>query len=932
MKRTTSPRYIGFYSYKGGVGRSMAMAHTAAALARQGRRVLLIDLDLEAPGQHCTGPFDQQYQQGSARSKGFLGFAADFKPEQPPALDNYLLRGDPLEWRLPGDKEVEAAGELRLLPAGDLQDHDRYRQQLKEFNWDKALDGGMLLLLHLKDECQRMGFDDVLLDARTGDADPFYVVALELADVLVAVCGYNRQNLLGMQSQFQLLAQYPIARQPRRVVLVGSPTPANFNRTRWGTHVRSKAPLLKAFDVELPYHQLLAVAEDLLTDPKDAYFKAIEELLIQIAAEDAPVPVVQARKVNPFDLIRSDYADSQELLKTYVDPGEAVTRSLGAFMPVMVYGNRGTGKTTLAKHYSVESAAEGLGRAPLASDLPAQVGLYLRFDIDLLNAFNTRDEQLRDRFDRLFASFFDVLILRKALSALDRFGGLGAWCDPASLFARLLQEFSVAPSTSAVSLADFKRHLEDYFSASRRHLNNPAQEPVPVLLQGNILMKLLVEELQAMPSRPFGERWFAVLIDEVEHFQDYQQRVLNARIKQIKAQDRVTYRYFLRHEGLRTTRIPSVDSQPLQESHDFRRVVLDEGVDRKDFTEHVCQVAMRRLQLHKQLGPLRLSTEGLNLGDLFEALSPEDEAAQVVGQRSSLLRTLVEQGQPQLSAAFWEWFDREPSALRKTVAFFLLNQGKAADEVAAQFAAWSPKARDWYHNYHRAALHWLCRRYKKGKVYSGLSTLVLLSGNNVRYFLEYCRAIVDRWIASADGEEGKTKALSLPIPAAIQSEAIRERAQFHLDDLRGRPRHASEMLAFVKHLGGLFEILHDSARQGQFEVNHFSIRNHDPERQRELDALLRECRMENVLLRQPGNKQKSLTDDRLDDWILHPCFAPLFNISPRRKKKLDGLAATDVLCLFKGNDQEFSALARRLGKQQESDSSDDANLALFDDE
>ena len=39
-----------FYSYKGGVGRSMAMANVADVLSRRGLKVLMIDFDLEAPG------------------------------------------------------------------------------------------------------------------------------------------------------------------------------------------------------------------------------------------------------------------------------------------------------------------------------------------------------------------------------------------------------------------------------------------------------------------------------------------------------------------------------------------------------------------------------------------------------------------------------------------------------------------------------------------------------------------------------------------------------------------------------------------------------------------------------------------------------------------------------------------------------------------
>jgi MinD-like ATPase involved in chromosome partitioning or flagellar assembly len=44
-------RIVTFYSYKGGVGRSMALANIAVILARDfGLRVVAIDWDLEAPG------------------------------------------------------------------------------------------------------------------------------------------------------------------------------------------------------------------------------------------------------------------------------------------------------------------------------------------------------------------------------------------------------------------------------------------------------------------------------------------------------------------------------------------------------------------------------------------------------------------------------------------------------------------------------------------------------------------------------------------------------------------------------------------------------------------------------------------------------------------------------------------------------------------
>src|SRR5438309_1113305 len=53
MSASRSPgTIITFYSYKGGTGRTMLLANLAWTLASQGKRVLAVDWDLEAPGLH----------------------------------------------------------------------------------------------------------------------------------------------------------------------------------------------------------------------------------------------------------------------------------------------------------------------------------------------------------------------------------------------------------------------------------------------------------------------------------------------------------------------------------------------------------------------------------------------------------------------------------------------------------------------------------------------------------------------------------------------------------------------------------------------------------------------------------------------------------------------------------------------------------------
>ena len=70
-------KIITFYSYKGGTGRSMALANVAWILASNGKRVLTLDWDLEAPGLHrYFHPFMVDKELSS--SDGLIDFVLKF--------------------------------------------------------------------------------------------------------------------------------------------------------------------------------------------------------------------------------------------------------------------------------------------------------------------------------------------------------------------------------------------------------------------------------------------------------------------------------------------------------------------------------------------------------------------------------------------------------------------------------------------------------------------------------------------------------------------------------------------------------------------------------------------------------------------------------------------------------------------------------------
>jgi len=62
-------RIVTFYSFKGGVGRSMALANVGFLAAMNGLRVLVMDWDLEAPGLGYYFRGLVEPQEARARSK-----------------------------------------------------------------------------------------------------------------------------------------------------------------------------------------------------------------------------------------------------------------------------------------------------------------------------------------------------------------------------------------------------------------------------------------------------------------------------------------------------------------------------------------------------------------------------------------------------------------------------------------------------------------------------------------------------------------------------------------------------------------------------------------------------------------------------------------------------------------------------------------------
>ena len=177
-----------FYSFKGGVGRTMALVNAAVELANRGRRVLAVDFDLEAPG---LDSFRVLRPPSRGKVPGIVDFVHEYL-DTAQSPDESRFR-----YQVPG--VGNNGGELWVMPAG--ADRRDYGVRYRELDWNHlyARRDGYLLLEDLKAQWEKhFQADWVFLDSRTGHTDTGGICTRHLPDAVVAVFFPNDQNLRGL--------------------------------------------------------------------------------------------------------------------------------------------------------------------------------------------------------------------------------------------------------------------------------------------------------------------------------------------------------------------------------------------------------------------------------------------------------------------------------------------------------------------------------------------------------------------------------------------------------------------------------------------------------------------------------------------------------------------------------------------------------------
>lgn len=236
MEFARTGEVITFYSYKGGTGRSMALANVAGLLAQEGKRVLAIDWDLEAPGLHryfanrtgSANSSDQDALPGVVDLMWRLcehfevtpGMSIQQAQENARPVENFDALAAAVDFNslpLPVDCGQSATGQLHFLKAGSF--NEAYSRRVNTLPWEPLFyraPGLFDAFAHFLES----RYDYALVDSRTGLTDISGICTMLMPQKLVVVFTPNRQSLDGVLELARRAIDYRMTSSDVRPIVI----------------------------------------------------------------------------------------------------------------------------------------------------------------------------------------------------------------------------------------------------------------------------------------------------------------------------------------------------------------------------------------------------------------------------------------------------------------------------------------------------------------------------------------------------------------------------------------------------------------------------------------------------------------------------------------------------------------------------------------
>ena len=591
-----------------------------------------------------------------------------------------------------------------------------------------------------------------------------------------------------------------------------------------------------------------------------------------------------------------------------------------------IIGKRGCGKTMLLKYLDYHTAFSEK-RSEIEDNETSHIGIYWRVDTQFCNSLNHRGLQEYEWisvFESYFALVISIEIIR-SLKVIAKSSFKNFTCNA----------FDISLLSS---LPDFDRdypeqlnQLESFLESNRRKfsswVSNISVSQKPFLPPGKTFLEEMIKDIRKISGLENAS--FYIYIDEVENLVPYQRRVLNSLLKHCQKPLIISFT-----SKELSTETATTGAESINATHDFRLFSLDELLKDNERALFFAEVFLANLDLSnnkndsdllnalRDPNSLQYRTEESHkkkiigeIKNLFPSNTQNELADKAINESRiiNILKERISKGinnhKTEVTLENFLEYKNIPEALLIVPA--LLNRPKQTPEdILLQLNNYSngneTTFKDLIHNNLFGALLELYRPYRGlCPIYSGFDTFCTMANNNLRHFLILCYKSLE----VADLMDENLDEISVE----TQARAAYEAADQLIREIKTFGALGEQLRMFVLRLGNVFRKLQAIPSMSEPEQNQFTINSGNNVLNNQEACFISEAMKYAIVTEQLETKTKGAVGSDMVDYQLNPIYSPYFQISYRRKRKIE-LSIEDFHILAFGTEDDYKELSNKLSR------------------
>ncbi|AZM39875.1 hypothetical protein EJP75_15915 [Acinetobacter baumannii] len=603
-------------------------------------------------------------------------------------------------------------------------------------------------------------------------------------------------------------------------------------------------------------------------------------------------------------------------------------------------GKRGCGKTMLLKYLSNQTRFSRK-RIEIPKNEIEHIGIYWRIDTHFCNAMNQRNKS-QSEWINIFEIYFTLVVSLEICKALHTIANSNYQDfntqDYLNLQFPSLSDFELGIPSTIIELEKYLNSKIRVFNSWISNIETIQQSTFP---PGRFFIETLINDIKL--NHKLTDANFYIYIDEIENLLTYQRRFMNTILKHSQRPFIVNFtsKVFI-DENM------TLGTESINATHDYFYRNLDELMKEEERKIFFSEVFLTNLILafgNPESSEVKIVTDEKNISvrkqdqyrrdillkmyekfpdKTYKQLSIDAlNTPRIKDKLIDRINKMLEKSEYNINLIISNYTNYHEALI--VLPSILARKSNITDEVMCEFLNFlkgnKSKFNDWIHNNLFGALLELYRPYNTiCPLYSGFNTFYTMANGNLRHFLILCYKTLE---INEMFELSNDK-----FSIEIQSQAAYEASNELIKEIRTLGKFGEHLRIFTLRIGGVFKALQENPLLSEPEQNQFTINSGTRSfNEYELD-FISEAQKHSILIEVVETKSKNGIGQDIRDFILNPIYAPYFNISYRKKRKIE-ISVEDFECLISGNESDYRKLHNKLTKQNSFNSNEQIQLGLI---